>query len=68
MAEQVDVWKRERPALPFTIHIYPKTQQAYMVFNASTECCGLTVASEPIGYDLAVRLVNEFEMRPMVAR
>lgn len=68
MAEQVDVWERERPPLPFRLHLYPKSQKAYMVFSSSTECCGPTVASEPLDYDLAVRLVNEFEMRPLVAR
>lgn len=65
MAEQIDVWERERPPLPFKLHLYPKSQKAYMVFFSSSRGC---VASEPLHYDLAVRLVNEFEMRPLVAR
>lgn len=65
---EMDVWRRETPPLPFALHLYRQSQKAYMVFQSSTACCGPTVSSEPLDYDLAVRLANEFEMRPVVAR
>lgn len=58
---KVDIWERAMPPLPFSLHVYRESKDSYMVYP-STTVCGDTVRSEPITFDLAMRLVSEFGM------
>ena len=55
--DQLDVWERESPPLPFAIHMYRDNSASYLVYNLD----GIT-HSEFIVHSVAMSMVDHLNM------